>query len=116
MGKPLIHCTVGESSRFLPPQINIMQQNSNNLFFSKKQVRGFLYAFLAFSALEIARLLIIKISTWYSALIPSLFGAVIFFIAFLSLNDVKYKQYARGALLGWIVYVVFAVGIGIVFR
>ncbi len=93
-----------------------MEMNNNKQsFFSRERTRGFLYAFVAFAALEVARLLILTTSPWYSAVAPSLFGAAIFFIAFFTLNDQKYKKYAQGALLGWFVFGIVAMGLKILF-
>ncbi len=91
------------------------QSNNTISFISRERTRGFLYAFVAFAALEVARLLILTTSPWYSAVAPSVFGATIFFVAFFALNDQRYKKYAQGALLGWLVFGVVAMGLKIVF-
>lgn len=90
-------------------------ENINQSFFSRERIRGFVYAFAAFAVLEVTRQLILTTSPWYSAGIPSLLGAVIFFTALLSLNNQQYKQYAQGALVGWLVFGAVAMGIKIAF-
>lgn len=94
---------------------SMYSERSQQIFFSKESKRGFSFAFIAFAALEVARLLILTSHPWYSAVAPSLFGSVIFFTAFFALNNIQYKKYAQGALLGWLVFGGVAMGLKILF-
>jgi|GEM_PF-3119885 hypothetical protein len=80
-----------------------MDQILKKPFFERERIRGFIYSFSAFAVLEIARQLIVFVDGRYVEMIPSLFSGVIFLVALFSLNDRKYKKYAQGALIAWLV-------------
>ncbi len=92
-----------------------MLPGNTKSFFSHERIRGFVYAFAAFGALEVARLLVVFGDAWYAAVFPSLFGAVIFFVAFFALNNQQYRRYAQGALLGWLAFGITSLGLKILF-
>jgi len=85
----------------------------NQSFFARERTRGFIFAFLAFGVVGVVQEFISIEKPWYFSGIPSIIGSVIFFAAFFSLNNEKYKKYAQGALLGWPAFVVVALGIKI---
>jgi len=93
-----------------------MEHITNKSLLSKSRVRGFIYIIAAFVALELFCLIFQGANMGFVRMVVAILSGTIFFVAFLALSNKQYKYYAQGAVIGWIVYLVFAVGLGIVFR
>lgn len=93
-----------------------MSADSAQLISSRERFRGFVYALAAFAVLEAPRFLFTSDTPLFVVDGTSLFGGVIFFIALFSWSNTQYKYYAQGALLGWLVYLLLAMGIRFLLR